>query len=161
MLLKLWQNGTSHWEEGALAGNLKTTFGRAEDVRGMFRLVLFWGAFPQQLGRVAFLDCADDGIDFVPYAPDDEYRIVDDLPPQEALEQAGDFVSVHPDFQHISLAKVLDADGTILGFEVCPHYSPTAFGTSDVLDVSYRRKDERVVIFVHLQSGVERQLSGN
>lgn len=161
MLLKVWQNGSCAGREGIVAGNLKTMFAKAEEVQGTFRLLLFWGAFPQQLGRIAFLDCAGDGIEFIPYAPEDEYRVVPDVTPQEALEQAGDFVSIHPDFQHISLAKVLDTDGTILGFEVCPHYSMTAFGTSDVLDVSYRKKDGSVAIFVHLQSGVERQLRGN
>lgn len=145
-----------------MPGNyLKTDFAERSEVRGSYRLILFSGSFPQHLGRIAFLDCAGDGVEFIPYAADDEFRTVSGLAPADALAQAEAFVSHHPDFRRASLAKVLAEDGTILGFEVRPLYSQSAFGATDVLDVSYRRKGGSIIITVHLQDAVERQLIGS
>lgn len=140
---------------------LKTAYAETFEIRGSFRLILFSGSFPQQLGRIAFLDGEGDDIEFVPDAPDYDFGVVSGLSPQDALAQAESFVSLHPDFRRSSLAKVLAADGTILGFEVRPLYVQSSFGTSDVLDVSYRKKNERIMISVHLQMTVERQLIGS
>lgn len=140
---------------------LQTTSAEVSELTGRFRLILFSGSSPEQLCRVAVLDCDHDGVDIVPYAPTDEYRVIPDLPPREAFVQAEAFISTHPSFRRSSLAKIVNENNVVVGFELRPLYTLPAFGMSDVLDISYYRKDQEISVSIRLQDAVERQLSGN
>ena len=137
---------------------LTLQFASPDEVEGTFRLILHSGSQPQHLGRIAFLDRDDDDLIFEPYAPDFDFTVIPHLSADEALDRAADFVTNHSVFQRMSLAKILDEDNTVVGFEVRPLYLAHAFGTDEVLEVTYRKKDKKVIIRIHLNPHVERQL---
>ncbi len=140
------------------ARRLTTQFAKPDEVEGIFRLILHSGSQPQHLGRIAFLDREDDEILLDPYAPEFDFSQIPHLPAEKALDRAADFVTNHSVFQRMSLSKIIDHDGAVVGFEVRPIYLLHAYGTEDVLDVSYRKKDNKVIISIHLNPQVERLL---
>ena len=141
------------------SSRLSLQFASPDEVEGSFRLILHSGSQPQHLGRIAFLDREDDDIVLDPYAPDFDFKVIPHLSADEALDRAADFVTNHSLFQRMQLSKILDEGDSVVGFEVKPAYFAHVYGTTDVLDVTYRKKDNKVIIRIHLNPQVERQLA--
>jgi len=125
-------------------------------VQGSFALILFGGAYKDDLETIALLDNEGDEYSIEPYAPEFDYVTKRRLSAEEALAQASRFVSFHHAFWKIHLSKILGPDGTVIGFEVKPLYFPFIYGISDVLDVSYwPKKDGKVKVVIRLLPSLE------
>lgn len=142
----------------ALEKPLNVEEARVAGVTGMFTLILYGGRHLNDIETVAFLDLEGDRYTFEPYAPEFDYRVVSGVSAKDALAKAEHFVGGHYSFWRSQLNRVLDDRGNVIGYELRPYYQPLAFGLSDVLDVYYAQKGDRVLIYIRLKPLVERQL---
>jgi len=141
------------------AGNyLKTEDAKDEDIKGSFTLILYGSRHLSDIETIAILDIEGDSYSFEPYAPEFDYKIKRGVSAKEALEEAERFVSWHSSFYRTQLSRTLDDKGNVIGYELRPLYQPLAFGVSDVLDVDYRIKDNRVIVRIKLKPQIERML---
>ena len=148
-------------DSDALETPLNTEWVNIVDVTGTFTLILHGGNYFNDVHTIAFLDLEGDQYTFEPYAPEFEYRLVKGLSAKEALDKAQHFVSTIDNcFWRSQLSRVLDQNSKTIGYELKPFYNPLCYGLSDVLDVSYRNKDGKVVIRIRLNPVVEKQLLG-
>ncbi|MGB9715086.1 MAG: hypothetical protein ACPL1G_01535 [Thermodesulfovibrionales bacterium] len=141
-----------------VAGNLKTEESKKEEVKGVFRLILYGGRDINDIERLAILDIEGDRYIFEPFAPDFDYKTKDSLSGKEAFEESYKFISSHNAFHHAQLSKILDFSGNIIGFELRPLYVPFVFGVSDVVEVYYSLKGEKVKAYIKIIPSVERAL---
>jgi hypothetical protein len=139
---------------------LKTEVARADEVSGVFTLVLYGGTFVDDLETIAFLDLEGDHYTLEPYAPEFDFTTKRAVPAKEALKMAEEFVSQNSDFQFSMVFKILDPGGVVIGYEVRPFYRPFRYGTSDVLDVEYWLKDNIVKVKIALKPWIERMIFG-
>lgn len=131
------------------------------DITGNFTLILYGANHSDDLETIAILDKEGDEYEFEPYAPEFAYKTKKHLPAQEALAEAGKFVSWHHSFQDFRLSKLLDKNGSVTGYEVRPLYYPFDFGLSDVLDVDYITKGSKIIVRIRLSKSVEEKTSGD
>ncbi|GAB4421937.1 MAG: hypothetical protein OHK0032_17600 [Thermodesulfovibrionales bacterium] len=138
--------------------HLKTEAANAADVTGTFTLILYGSRHSNDIETVAILDTEGDLYTFEPYAPEFDYRVKNGIPAKEAMVEAERFVSWHSSFYRSQLSSVMDDKGNTIGYELRPLYDPLTFGVSDVMDVDYTLRDNRVRVFIRLKPEVERQL---
>lgn len=129
---------------------------RPEDVQGTFSLILFDNAYGNGIQRLALLDREGDQVTIEPYAPVYEYRIVKNLSGPDALKKALHFVTLPVDARSTRLVRISDSSGAVLGYELRPLFYSIAYGTDDVLEVSYRRKGEFLYVHMRLTEKVEK-----
>lgn len=140
-------------------GNYLRTEGvRDTNIQGTFTLILYGSRHLNDIETIAILDIEGDGYSFEPYAPEFDYKIKRGIPAKEALEEAERFVSWHSSFYRTQLSRILDYKGNVIGYELRPLYQLLAFGVSDVLDVDYRIKDNKVIVRIKLKPQIERML---
>jgi hypothetical protein len=137
---------------------LRTEGAKDADIRGSFALILYGSRHLNDIETIAILDMEGDRYGFEPYAPEFDYKIKRGIPAKEALEEAERFVSWHSSFYRTQLSRILDGKGNVIGYEIRPLYQPLAFGASDVLDVDYRIKDNKVIVRIRLKPQIERML---
>ena len=142
----------------AISKPLHTEGVKSIDVAGTFTLITYGGRYFNDVETIAFLDLEGDRYTLEPYAPEFDYKIVKGLSSEDALKEAEEFASWHPDFWRSQLSRILDDKGQTIGYELRPLYHPYAFGLSDVLDIYYITKDNKVIIYIKLEFQVERQL---
>ncbi|HSW62656.1 MAG TPA: hypothetical protein VLH56_04985 [Dissulfurispiraceae bacterium] len=140
----------------AEALTLRLELAEAKEVSGPFSVVLFDSGLGNGIQRVAVLDRDGDGFRFEPYAPEFEYKIIRGLSGQDALRRAQEFLAVTPDIWKHQLSRITGTAGAVIGYEVRPLYQRPAFGTDDVLEISYRVQGEAVFIHMRLIEAVER-----
>jgi len=132
----------------------------ASEVTGNFTVMLYGGRYSTDVETVAFLIPEPSKYTFELYAPDFDYKVVRGVPAADALHMADQFVRIDYAFLRSELNKILDVDGSTIGFEVRPLYQPLEFGTEDVLDISYGLSNSRVRIYVRLKPEVWNHLFG-
>jgi hypothetical protein len=131
---------------------LRTELAQDSEITGSYNLILFGTRNAYELKTIAFLDKVGGGYYLVPYAPDYEYRVIKDLPENEALTRALDYVKWPRDYRSTQVRKILDEQGVVVGYEVRPLYDPLAYGISNVLIVRYFVQEGgkvKVVIQLH------------
>jgi hypothetical protein len=131
-----------------------------KSIQGTFTLILYGANHSNDLETIAILDREGDGYDFEPFAPEFVYRIKKNLPANEALSEAEKFVGWHHSFRSITLSKITDERGSLLGYEVRPLYYPLDFGFFDVLDVNYFKRGNKIIVRIKLIESVEKIISG-
>jgi hypothetical protein len=124
---------------GSCAGGkqLRTELAEDSEITGSYTLILFGTRNAYELKTIAFLDKEGDGYELVPYAPDYDYKVIKNLPASEALKKALDYVKWPRDYRSSQVCKILDGQGSVIGYEVRPLYDPLAYGISNVLVVQY------------------------
>jgi hypothetical protein len=134
----------------AHAKYLKTLEAKAEEISGSFTLILYDGRHVNDLETTALLDREGDQYEFEPYAPEFDYKVKKGVPAGDALNEAKKFVSFHNAFWRSQLSKILDDKGDIIGYELRPLYHPFVYGRDDLLEVYYRIKDGKVIVYIRL-----------
>jgi hypothetical protein len=129
---------------------LKTKEAKTEEVTGSFILILYGGTYSTDLETIAFLDKEGDQYEFEPYAPEFNYKIKKGVIAGDALNEAKKFVSFHNAFWRSQLSRILDEKGNTIGYEVRPLYRPFVYGRDDLLEVYYRIKDGKVIVYIRL-----------
>jgi hypothetical protein len=135
---------------------LKTEAAIPADVSGTFTLILYGANYLDDIETIAILDYEGDGYYFEPFAPEFNFKVKKGVHDQEALKEAGQFVSFHNSFWKYQLSKILNKEGVTIGYEVKPLYMPFVYGFSDILDVYYWLKDDgKIKVIIRLDSLVE------
>jgi hypothetical protein len=141
----------------ALEKSLRTKEAKAADITEVFTLIFYGGKYYDDIETIAILDYEGDQYNFEPYAPEFDYKVKKGVPAQEAINEAGRFVSFHNSFWRSQLSKIIDNKGNTIGYEIRPLYLPFIFGVSDVLDVNYWLKEgNRIKVTIRLIPPVER-----
>ena len=132
---------------GSCAGGkqLRTELAQDSEITGSYTLILFGTRNAYELKTVAFLDKEGDGYELVPYAPEYDYKVMKNIPGTEALNKALDYVKWPRDYRSSQVRKILDEQGSVIGYEVRPLYDPLAYGISNVLVVQYWVKEGGIV----------------
>jgi len=140
----------------ALKSPLRTEAATSSDISGVFTLILYGANYSDDLETVAILDYEGDGYYFEPFAPSFNYKVIKGIQAQEALKEAGQFVSFHNSFWKYNLSTIFSPGGEPIGYEVKPLYMPFVYGFSDILDVYYWLKGEgKVKVIIILDNLVE------
>ncbi len=128
---------------GSCAGGkqLRTELAQGSEITGSYTLILFGTRNAYELKTIAFLDREGDGYELVPYAPEYDYKVMNNVPGTEALNKALDYVKWPRDYRSSQVRKILDEQGSVIGYEVRPLYDPLAYGISNVLVVQYWVKE--------------------
>jgi len=142
----------------AHAKYLKTLEAKAEEITGSFTLILYGGRHVNDLETIALLDREGDQYEFEPYAPEFDYKVKKGVPAGDALNESGKFVSFHNAFWRSQLSKILDEKGNIIGYELRPLYRPFVYGRDDLLEVYYRIKESKVIIYIRMKPEVFNKL---
>jgi hypothetical protein len=138
--------------------HLKTEAATPADVQGTYTLLLHGCRHPDDLENVAILDKEGDPYSFEIFAKDSAYTVKGGLTGEQALKEAEQFIRCTTHYERIGLKKILGPGRAGIGFEVRPTYSPTRFGTSDVIDMQYVIKDRKVAVYIKLDPEVERAI---
>lgn len=141
-LLKSFSQGTA----------LKTVPASEAKIEGTFTLILYGGNLSDDFETIAILDREDDRYTFEPFAPEFKYRIKRNVPAKEAITEAESFIRSHSSFHRSAVSGIVDEHGVTLGYEFKPLYLPISVGAEDVLDLNYRMKGDKVIIYVSLKS---------
>ena len=139
---------------------IRTEPSEYKELAGSFTLILYGSRHSNDIETVAILDIEGDGYSFEPYAPEFDYRIKKGVHAKEAFKEAEHFVSWHSSFYRTQLSRIIDEKGVTIGYELRPLYRPLTFGVSDVLDVDYIKRGDKVIVKIKLIPSVERMLSG-
>ena len=136
---------------------LRTDSAPGGDMPGTYTLILYGGNFGDDLETIALLDKEGDRYTFEPYAPDFVFRSKKGMTAENALREAEAFIHAHPESHSERFLSIRDENGGIIGYELRPLYLPITFGTDDVLDVNYRLKEDRVLVFIKLKYFLEKR----
>ncbi len=126
-----------------------------KELTGKYDLFLYGHRYSDDFRNIAFLIPQGEGRVFELYAAPFEYTVKKGLAPDAAIEEAEKFVRFHYSFQNSQLKKILDYEGNVVCYELRPIYSVLDFSYSDVLDVHYIIKDDRVIASVGLKPEIE------
>ena len=148
--------------QGCIQGKrLRTEATQTADFQGAYTLILYGGNYSGDLETVAILDREGDRYTFEPYAPAFNYKVIKGQTSDHALPAAEQFVRRNPSYHSEQLRSVLDETGTVIGYELRPLYLPFVYGTSDVLDIDYRSRGEKVIVTIRLKPFLEQQDGGD
>jgi len=142
----------------ALSETLRTEEAKEADVKGVFTLILYGARDINDVEALAILDLEGDQYTFEPYAPAFDYKVEKGLSEKTALNKAYKFISYHNAFLRPQLSRIIDPKGKTIGYEVRPLYMPFVFGRSDVLEVDYSLKGDKVKATIRIIPSVERAL---
>jgi hypothetical protein len=122
---------------------------------GSYRLLQYGCRYPDDIQNAAFLDREQDAYTFEVHAPEFEYKILEAQPGPQTLIAAEGFLKCSFHYQQSRLRGILAPDGTVIGYELRPLYSPTRFGMYDVLQIEYRMTGTLVRVYIRLDPRVE------
>ena len=142
----------------AQSETLRTVEAKEADVKGTFTLILYGARGINDVEALAILDLEGDQYTVEPYTPAFDYKVEKGLSEKTALDKAYKFISYHSAFLHPQLSRIIDAKGKTIGYEVRPLYRPFVFGRSDVLEVNYSLKGDKVKVTIKIVPSVERAL---
>lgn len=137
--------------------HLRTSSVQKADFQGTYTLILYGGNYSGDIHTVAILDREGDHYTFEPYAPSFNYKAIAGQTAGHALPRAEQFIRGNPSYQSESLRNILDPEGNIIGYELRPLYLPFVYGTSDVLDIDYWMKEDKVIVTIRLKPFLEQQ----
>jgi len=137
--------------------HLRTSAAEKADFPGTYSLILYGGNYSGDIQTVAILDKEGDRFAFEPYAPPFNYKVITGQTADHAIPRAEQFIRSNPSYQGEILRNILDPQGNIIGYELRPLYLPFVYGISDVLDIDYWMKDDKVIVSIRPKPFLEQQ----
>ncbi len=118
-------------------------------ITGNYTLLLYGCHYPEQIDNVAILVDKNSRYPLEIYDIKTSYSVENDVPARQALEKADAFVrcSSHR-VSETQLTRIPDDNNGTVGYEVRPLYTPTEFGTPDVLIINYALKDGKIRVYI-------------
>lgn len=118
------------------------------EIKGAYTLILYGGYYVNDIKTVAILVKEPSRYTFDVYAPDFDYYVIKGVDAGKALERAQKLVSFHHAFWKAQWRKIVDTNGEVIGYEVRPLYYSINFGQSNLIDVYYKKTDDKVVVYI-------------
>jgi len=140
----------------AFSKSLRTTETASIDEKKSYIMIFYGGRYSTDVENLVVLSLEGGRYPFEVYSSDFDYIVKKGVPAKDALEQAQRFVSHHRDYYRSIISKILDPEGTVIGYEVRPLYYPYALGLMDYLDVTYYIKDNKVIVNVNLTPEIKK-----
>lgn len=137
---------------------LRTEEAKEADVQGVFTLILYGARDINDVEALVILDLEGDQYTIEPYALAFDYKVQRGLSAKTALNKAYKLISYHNAFLRLQLSRIIGAKGKTIGYEVRPLYMPFVFGRSDVLEVYYSLKADKVKVNIRIIPSIERAL---
>ena len=107
------------------AEDLKTSRADASEVDGTFMLMLIGCTSASDLNNIAILKKEEEDRSFEITSPYGTEPIAKSgLSGMDALAEADNFLGCNVESTHTQLSKIVNEEGTIVGFEVRPQYTP-------------------------------------
>ncbi len=133
---------------------------RIEDIKetGDVSLILYGHTYSTDPETLAVIDPEGDEYTFTPYASEYKYKVIHGLSPAKAIQDANFFVKGHPYASGSIMKRILNEQGTVIGYEIRPLYHFIHYGLSDILDVSYRIRENKVSFFVDIKRSIQKRL---
>ncbi len=133
---------------------------RIEDIKetGDVSLILYGHTYSTDPETLAVIDPEGDEYTFTPYASEYKYKVIRGLSPAKAIQDANLFVKGHPYASGSIMKRILNEQGTVIGYEIRPLYHFIHYGLSDILDVSYRIRENKVSFFVDIKRSIQKKL---
>ena len=140
----------------AIGKQLSTVPASQTGLNGMFTVYLYGCRFPADIKNAAFLINEGAKYPFKIFDLDTSYKIIRNVPAEQALRQAREFLlcSTHR-VTGTSLKRISDTESGTFGYEIKPQYFAIEFGTPDVLTISYALHNGIVRAYIRYQPGVE------
>jgi hypothetical protein len=129
-----------------LSQEIRTEDASEKEIAGTYSLIFYGGTYGTDLLTVAILAKEDSPYSIIPYAPEFDYKIKKHMPAKEALAEAISFISRHPEFSRVQIARIVDNSGRVIGYEIRPLYRVFTYGAPDVLNIYYWRKGDNVFV---------------
>lgn len=145
---------------GCMPGmQLRSELADPKALNGTFDVMLYGCRYPDDIENAAFLVPTGSTTPLELFVSDTSYKLKKDLDANKAFAEADAFVrcGVHT-VQETRFHRVLDASGTVVGYDVLPRYLPYDVGGSDPLLVTYTHSAGKVRVYIRLRPEVERQL---
>lgn len=140
----------------ALSETLRTEEVKEDDIQGVFTVIFYGARDINDIETLALLDMEGDEYTLETYAPDFDYKVKKGLSEKAALNEAYKFIGYHNAFLRPQVSKIIDRKGNTIGYEVMPLYIPFVFGRSDVLEVDYSLKGDKVKVTIRIIPSIER-----
>ncbi|MDZ7641780.1 MAG: hypothetical protein U5J62_07150 [Desulfurivibrio sp.] len=118
------------------------------DAETTYTLILHGCSYGNDPETIAFFDPEDHPHRLRPYSPEFQYRIIPGLTAAQAMARAGEFIICSAHYNHARLRAIIGPDGTISGYELRPLYNMDFSGQPDLLTVSYRLKEQEMMIYL-------------
>jgi hypothetical protein len=133
----------------ASAADLKTEPAKPSEVQGTFTVMLYGCNGESDVNDIVLLQKEGEnkpfGID--PPAFDYAYYGVErGIEGKEALRKAQQFLACSAEPDHIQLSRIVDSEGTILGFELKPQYRAAKYGAADSYFTRYTEDDDAITV---------------
>ncbi len=118
------------------------------DITGEVTLLLHGAGY---LERMVIFDPEGDDYTFEITGPAERYIVEQGVSARKAREIGAQFVTTRK-----VTRKILSNDGKVIGYEMRPLYHAFRYGSSDVLDVSYKQSDNKVLVTIGLKDSVRK-----
>ncbi|MEJ2697526.1 MAG: hypothetical protein P8013_12885 [Candidatus Sulfobium sp.] len=139
----------------AIRPRLEVQRAASAGVKGRYSLILYGCTHFNDLRTLAILDREGDPYTIEPYVPDFDYRVIKNLPAQEALKRAESFAGgCNSDFMRSMLSVILTKDGAVAGYELMPLYWAYIYGESEVLNTYYFLQKNKIIAVIKLKHRV-------
>lgn len=132
----------------AADNQLKTEAALPSEMQGTFTLMQYGCRSSDDIENMVIFDKEEDAFTFEIFATDFSYTVKTGVPAKEAYAEAEKFVRCNINCEGSPMKKILGPSGSSIGFELKPLYSPTRFGMQDVLNVTYKVKERKVVAYI-------------
>jgi hypothetical protein len=145
----------------ATAEDLRTAKADASEVEGTFTLMLYGCNNESDVNNIAILQREGDVRSFNIEGQSSDVQVKAGLSGEAALVEADKFLECRSEFDHTQLAKIVDSEGSILGFEVKPHYLMEKYGMPDAFMTRYVITGDAIDAWITPSPFVEMPSSGD
>jgi len=128
---------------------LKTEAVSEKDLNGAFSLFLY---SEYEEIKVAILDIEGDEYTIEMSGSPHNYVVARGIAAETAIKSAVEFIYSHRNRWN----KILAPDGSVIGYDFRAIHHSTVYGTPDILDVSYRIEDKKVIVSVDIKSTIRK-----
>ncbi len=131
----------------AAAKGVSTALANPSELQGTYSVITYGCTAADDPATVAILQKEDTPYTFNFVAPVSQYNIISGLRADDALRQAEDFVQCGPSARQTELTKIYGPEGTVIGYEVKPVFTPLRYGSEGV-DTHYKVEGNKVLAYV-------------
>lgn len=132
-------------------------FDQDDRITGQFRVVFIGANHSNDIATMVVLDRAGDSYDIVPYMPDSDYYVMENLEGSDAVALALKHIRSVRSYGAVQYRRIEDQNGLIIGYELRASYRNYLRGLSRPVDVDYWLTEKgHVRVLLNLSPEAER-----